>query len=41
MVYFNCYDSILFDLFYLGLQDRSTANMELSHKALQGSPLVP
>lgn len=41
MVYFNCYDSILFDLFYLGLQDRSTANMELSHKALQGSTLVP
>lgn len=40
MVYFNCYGSVLFDLFYLGLQDRSTANMELS-KALQGSTPVP
>lgn len=41
MVYFNCYESILFDLFYLELQDRSAANMELSHKALWGSTPVP
>lgn len=40
MVCFNFYGSIFFDLFRLGLQDRSTANMELS-KALQGSIPVP
>lgn len=33
--YFKCYESILFDLFYLGLQDRSAADTELSRKAPQ------
>lgn len=40
ITYFNCYESILFDLFHLGFRDRSTANMELSHNALQGSTPV-
>lgn len=35
--YSRCYWSILLDFFYLGLQGRSAANMEVSSKTLQGS----
>lgn len=35
--YFECYETIFFGSFYLGLQDRSAANRSVACKALQGS----